>query len=54
MISAESREVAKRGKDLYEVQFEQEHPEEYVCIEPQSGEHFLGSTFDEAVTLKMC
>jgi hypothetical protein len=53
MLSGESRRVADRAKRLYEERYrqtlEKTHPGAFVCIEPQSGDYFLGRTFDEAV-----
>jgi hypothetical protein len=53
MISAASQATAQRGREIYESQLrqqlEREHPDWYACIEPVSGRHFLGETFDEAV-----
>jgi hypothetical protein len=53
MLSESSRRVASKAKALYETkyrtEFEENHHGEYVCIEPESGDYFLGATFDEAV-----
>ncbi len=53
MISAESRAVTERARQLYQSrlreEMEQEHQGRYLCIEPESGRHFLGDTFDQAV-----
>ena len=53
MISEESRSVAIRGQQIYNTQLadhlEQQHFDEFVCIEPLSGGYCLGDTFDAAV-----
>ena len=53
MVSARTNEVIRRAKQIYATQLQSElesqHMDRYVAIEPESGEHFLGNTFDEAV-----
>jgi len=53
MVSAETRSVIDRAKQIYADQLlpvlESQHMDRFVAIEPESGEYFLGSTFDEAV-----
>ena len=53
MLSEASQEIATKAKSLYETalraELESSHRGEFVCIEPESGEYFLGATFDEAV-----
>ena len=53
MMSNEMKLVSAKAKQLYESQFREglEHGAlgRYVSIEPESGDHFLGNTFDEAV-----
>ena len=53
MVSAETRSVIERAKRIYADQLqaalEAEHMNRFVAIEPESGEYFLGDTFDEAV-----
>jgi hypothetical protein len=53
MISEESKAAAQNARKIYESrlrqQLEREFPGQYVCIEPSSGNHFIGETFDEAV-----
>lgn len=53
MISAESRAIAEKARQLYESQLrdklEREHQGRYLCIESESGSYFLGDTFDKAV-----
>ena len=53
MISAETKSVIDRAKHIYADQLrtnlESQHRDRFVAIEPESGEYFLGDTFDEAV-----
>jgi hypothetical protein len=53
MLTGESKRVADRAKRLYEEKYRQtletSHWGAFVCIEPKSGEYFLGETFDDAV-----
>ena len=53
MVSAETRSVIDRAKQIYANQLrtalESQHGDRFVAIEPESGEYFLGDTFDEAV-----
>jgi hypothetical protein len=53
MVSPETKSVIDRAKRLYADRFQTElesrHIDRYVAIEPESGEYFLGDTFDEAV-----
>ena len=53
MVSEESKAVAKKAREIYELrfrkEFERKYREKYICIEPESGSYFLGDTFDEAV-----
>jgi hypothetical protein len=53
MLAGESRHVADRAKRLYEEKYrqslEKSHLGAFVCIEPDSGQYFLGKTFDDAV-----
>jgi hypothetical protein len=48
MTSPESQDIARRGLSLYETRLrsllEPQHLEEYVSIEPDSGDYFLGKT----------
>jgi len=52
MISDESKAAAQKARKFYDSQLrqqlEREHPDRYVCIEPSSGSHFIGETFDDA------
>ena len=53
MVSAETKSVIDRAKQIYATQLqrdlESQHRDWFVAIEPESGEFFLGDTFDEAV-----
>ena len=53
MISADTKSVIERAKRIYAEQLravlEPQHTNRFVAIEPESGEYFLGDTFDEAV-----
>ena len=53
MVSADTRSVIERAKRIYAEQLravlEPQHLNRFVAIEPESGEYFLGDTFDEAV-----
>ncbi len=55
MVSAETKLVIDRAKQIYanrlQAELESRHMDQFVAIEPESGEHFLGDTFDEAVKL---
>lgn len=53
MVSAETRSVIDRAKRIYDerlrAEMEASHRDRFVAIEPESGEHFLADTLDEAV-----
>ena len=53
MVSAETKSVIDRTKQIYANQLqtalESQHRDRFVAIEPESGDYFLGDTFDEAV-----
>lgn len=53
MVSADTKAVIDRAKRIYAEQLqatlESQHANRFVAIEPESGEYFLGDTFDEAV-----
>lgn len=53
MVSAQTRSVIERAKRIYDEQLraalEAEHPGRFVAVEPESGDHFLADSFDEAV-----
>ena len=55
MVSAETKSVIKRAKDIYAQRLkgalESSHMDQFVAIEPESGDYFLANTFDEAVKL---
>lgn len=50
---ADSREIAKRAKELYEslwrAELERDHLNEFAAIEPESETYFLGKSFNEAI-----
>jgi hypothetical protein len=53
VVSSETKSVIDRAKQIYadrlRQDLESQHLNRYVAIEPESGEHFLADTFDEAV-----
>lgn len=53
MLSGEAQRVAAKAKAIYREKYqaslEASSRDEFVCIEPESGEYFLGETFDDAV-----
>lgn len=53
VVSADTKAVIDRAKQIYSEQLrallEPQHLDRFVAIEPESGEYFLGDTFDEAV-----
>lgn len=53
MVSTQSVELARRASELYEAKFRQSleshHRNEFVAIEPESGEYFLGNTLSAAI-----
>ena len=53
MVSADTKSVIERAKRIYAEQLqaalEPQHRDWFVAIEPESGEYFLGDTFNEAV-----
>lgn len=53
MVSAKTQSIMDRAKRLYaeqlQAELESKHQDRYVAIEPESGDYFLGNTFDEAV-----
>jgi hypothetical protein len=55
MVSADTKSVIERAKRIYTAQLqallEHQHLNRFVAIEPESGEYFLGDTFDAAVKL---
>jgi hypothetical protein len=52
MVAAETKAVIERAKRVYDQLrhvLEPQHLNRFVAIEPESGDYFLGDTFDEAV-----
>ncbi len=53
MVSADTKLVIEHAKRIYaeklRAELELHHLNRFVAIEPESGEYFLGDTFDEAV-----
>ena len=53
MVTAETSAVIERAKRIYverlQAAIEPQHQGRFVAIEPESGDYFLGDTFDEAV-----
>ena len=53
MLSDKARAVAEQAKQIYEEQLrerlEASDHGRFVCIEPESGDFFLGDTFDDDV-----
>ena len=53
MVSADTKSVISRAKQIYadrlQHELEANQKNRFVAIEPESGEHFLGDTFDQAV-----
>ncbi len=53
MVSQNTNDVAREAKRIYEeqlrVSLEELHMNEFVAIEPISGEYFLGRTLSEAI-----
>lgn len=53
MVSADTKAIIERAKRIYAEQLqavlEPQHRNRFVAIEPESGEYFLGDTFDAAV-----
>ncbi len=55
MVSEETKSVISRAKEIYKRRLksslEANHRDQFVAIEPDSGDFFIGETFDEAVKL---
>lgn len=53
MVSANTTSVIERAKRIYaerlQTALEVDHRGQFVAIEPESGEHFLADTLDQAV-----
>lgn len=52
MVSDETRELVRRGQQIYDERLkallDPAHREQFVAIEPESGDYFLGETLSEA------
>ncbi len=52
MLTPEMNELVRRAEEIYygrlQRLLESEHKDEFVAIEPESGEYFLGRTLSEA------
>lgn len=55
MSTTVTAELASRAETIYAQRLkdalEADHPDEFVAIEPDSGEYFLGRTLSEAIGL---
>lgn len=55
MVSDDTQSVVRRSKAFFEQQLRSELEKsaqgKFVAIEPDSGDHFVADTFDEAVRL---
>jgi hypothetical protein len=53
MASEQSAELARRARRVYDEQLkarlEATNPNDFVAIEPESGEYFLGNTLSQAI-----
>ena len=53
MVSQNTKDVAREARRIYEEQLrhslEESHMNEFIAIEPISGEYFLGRTLSEAI-----
>lgn len=53
MVSDDTKSVIERAKRIYaerlQAVLEPQHRNRFVAIEPESSDHFLADTFDEAV-----
>jgi len=53
MVSADTKSVIERAKRIYAEQLqavlEPKHLHQFVAIEPESGDYFVGNTFDDVV-----
>lgn len=53
MVSTETRSVAERAKQIYDASLranlELSYRDQFVAIEPESGDHFIADTLDSAV-----
>jgi len=57
MVSDDTKSVIERAARLYaerlQASLEAKHLDQFVAIEPESGDYFLGDTFDAAVRSAM-
>jgi hypothetical protein len=55
MVTGDTKSVIERAKRIYaeklQAALEPQNLNRFVAIEPESGDYFLGNTFDEAVKL---
>lgn len=55
MLSENAKKISAQAKQLYadklRGKLESSDHGKYVCIEPKSGDFFVGETFDDAVNL---
>jgi len=53
MVSAQTKSIIDRAKRIYDERLraalEASHPDRFVAVEPESGDHFVADTFDAAV-----
>jgi hypothetical protein len=53
MLSDQSKQIARESQKLYDERLRAELESiahgKFVCIEPKSGDYFVGDTFDDAV-----
>jgi hypothetical protein len=53
MVSNQTADVARRAKRLYQEQLQQSlestNQNDFVAIEPESGDYFLGQSLSEAI-----
>jgi hypothetical protein len=53
MNTSNTQEFVRKAEELYESRLrpvlEAEHRDEFVAIEPESGDYFLGKTLSEAI-----
>jgi hypothetical protein len=53
MASEQSMELARRARQIYDQRLksklEATNPDDFVAIEPESGEFFLGKTLSQAI-----
>ena len=53
MASEQSTEMARKARAIYEhrlkSKLEVTNPDDFVAIEPESGDHYLGKTLSEAI-----